>query len=422
MNLQKRKLFFLFTILGLTCIVVDGRQIAAGAMIVEKRQMESAPGDQVTEVFTLVDTISSPGVTKVAPVTVTRVSTSQGVVTKTSSITPTASSVPPSPSSTTSSSALYCNVGYTLCGTELGGGCCKTGYTCALTGCIPPAGTTAPATSRTCTIASQTLCASSMGFGCCVVGQECGFSSCTPAGGPAVTKVSDVDANNLKLSATATTAAPSTTTTARESGSDETPLSKIAIGGIVGGAVVGIIALAFAWMFTRKHIKKRSNTDASGGVPTTNVFDPTATLSGQHGSHSSQYRGSHPPTTTAAAAATTTKVTGGPKTSEYHPHHPAKVLAAVPPAHSPPLQHSPPAGDQRFDFGIPGVRGGHVYQPVPASDQMPAELGSSPVEGWGMGELQGEGNEVYEVEGDGGGRSPGGKRKSWGWGRNSGTR
>ncbi|CUS09205.1 unnamed protein product [Tuber aestivum] len=417
MNLQRRRLFFLLTILGIACIVVDGRQIAARAVILEKRQIETFPGDQVTEVLTLVDTISSPAMTR-APVTVTKVSTSQGVVSKTSSITP--SSISSSPSPTASSSALYCNAGYTLCGAELGGGCCKTGYTCALTGCIPPAGTTTPASSRACAISSQTLCASSMNFGCCVVGQECGFSSCTLAGGSAVTKASDVDANNLKLSATATTAAPSTTTAARESESDEAPLSKIAIGGIVGGAVVGIIALAFAWMFTRKHIKKRSNTDASGGVPTTNVFDPTATLSGQHGSHSSRYRLSNPPAATTAAAAT--KVTGGAKMSEYHPHHPAKVLATVPPAHSPPLQHSPPPGDQRFDFGIPRVGGGHVYQPVPASEQGPVELGASPVEGWGMGELQGEGNEVYEVEGDAGGRSPGGKRKSWGWGRNSGTR
>lgn len=225
-------------------------------------------------------------------------------------------------------------------------------------------------------------------------------------------KVSDTDANNLKLSATA--AAPSQTTSAgQESGGGNAPLSKIAIGGIVGGAVVAIIALAFAWIFTRRHIKRRSNTDASRGVPTTNVFDPTATLSGQHGSNSSRYRGSHP----SAATTIPAKITGGPKMSEYHPHHPAKGLAAVPPSHSPPLQHSPPPGDQTF--GFPGVArpggGGHAYQPVPPSDQMPVELGASPVERWG------EGGEVYEVEGDGGGRSPGTKRKSWGWGRNSGS-
>ncbi|KAG0124774.1 hypothetical protein HOY82DRAFT_543554 [Tuber indicum] len=412
MNLQQRELFFLFAILGVACIVVDGGQISERAIILEKRQMETTPSDQITEVTTLVDTVLSPGTTKSAPVTITRVSTSLGTASRTSSITLTSSSVSPSPTS----SALYCNAGYTLCGAEFGGGCCKTGYTCALTGCVPPAGTTTPPPSRTCTISSQTLCASSMGFGCCVVGQECGFSSCTPAGGSAVTKVPDIDANNLKLSATATTSAPSSTPTESKSKGDDAPLSKIAIGGIVGGSVVAIIALALAWMFTRNHIKKRSNTDASGGVPTTNVFDPTATLSGQHGSHSSRYRGTQPPTAVAAA----TKITGGPKMSEYHPHHPAKGPTAVPPAHSPPLQHSPPAGDQRFDFGIPGV-GGHGYQPVPLTDHMPAELGASPVEGWGMGELQGEGNPVYEVEGDGGGRSPVGKRKSWGW-RNSGSR
>ncbi|KAG0639409.1 hypothetical protein HOY80DRAFT_90687 [Tuber brumale] len=414
MNLQQRKLFFLFAILGVACIVVDGRQIFARAMVLEKRQVETTSGDPVTEVTTLVDTVLSPGTTKSAPVTITRVSTSRGVASRTSSITLTSSFVSPSP---TSSSALHCNAGYTLCGAESGGGCCKTGYTCALTGCLPPAGTTTPPPSRTCTIASQTLCASSMNFGCCAVGQECGFSSCTPAGGPAVTKVPDADANNLKLPATAATTAPSPTPTESKSKSDDAPLSKIAIGGIVGGSVVAIITLALAWMFTRKHIKKRSNTDASGGVPTTNVFDPTATLSGQHGSHSSRYRGTHPPTATAAA----TKITGGPKMSEYHPNHLAKGPTAVPPAHSPPLQHSPPAGDQRFDFGIPGVAG-HEYQPVPLSDQMPAELGAGPVEGWGMGELQGDGNEVYEVEGDEGGRSPVGKRKSWGWVRNSGSR
>ena len=171
--------------------------------------------------------------------------------------------------------------------------------------------------------------------------------------------------------------------------------------------MVAIIALAFAWVFTRRHIKKRGNADASRGVSTTNVFDPTATLSGQHGSHSSRYRNSHP-----AATTTTTGIPGGPKMSEYHPHHPAKGLAAVPPAHSPPLQHSPPPGDQTFNFsGRPGGGGGHVYQSVPLSEPMPVELGAGPVERW-------EGNEVYEVEGDGGGRSPGTKRKSWGWGRN----
>jgi len=47
MNLRQRKLFLLFAILGSTRTVVDGRQIAARAMIPERRQ-ES--GDQVTEV------------------------------------------------------------------------------------------------------------------------------------------------------------------------------------------------------------------------------------------------------------------------------------------------------------------------------------------------------------------------------------
>jgi len=234
------------------------------------------------------------------------------------------------------------------------------------------------------------------------VGQECGFSFCTPAVGAAVTKAPDADANNLKLSATASAPTQSTTST-KQGDKGDAPLSKIAIGGIVGGAVVAIIALAFAWIFTRRHIRKRSNTDASRGVPTTNVFDPTATLSGQHGSHSSRYRGSHPAATAAPAP---TKITGGPRMSEYHPRHP---LAAIPPAHSPPLQHSPPPGDQTFNFpGRPGE--GHLYQSVPPSDQ-PVELGASPVDRW-------EENEVYEVDGDGGGRSPGAKRKSWGWGRN----
>lgn len=48
MNLRQRRLFLLFAILGSTCIVVDGRRIAARAMVPERRQ-ESAPGD-VTEV------------------------------------------------------------------------------------------------------------------------------------------------------------------------------------------------------------------------------------------------------------------------------------------------------------------------------------------------------------------------------------
>ncbi|RPA90444.1 hypothetical protein L873DRAFT_1821023 [Choiromyces venosus 120613-1] len=388
--------------------------------MLEKRQMESTPGDQVTEVLTVVDTVVSPGTTK-APVTVTRPSTSLIVPTKTPTLTsasPTSST--PTSTSPTSSSALYCDAGFSLCGAEFGGGCCRTGYTCAITGCIPPAGaTTTPPSSRTCTITSYTLCPPSMNYGCCGIGQECGLSSCTPAGGAAaVTKMPDVNGNNLKVSATATAPTPSSSTPTGDAGNGgNAPLSKIAIGGIVGGAVAAIIALALAWIFTRNHIKRRSNTGASGGVPTTNVFDPTATLSGQHGSHNSHYRGSipsHPPLHPAAKA----PVAGGVAKMSEHRNHPAGPLSSVPPAHSPPVQHSPPPGDQGFDFGIPGVGASHAYQPVPLSEQVPVELGASPVERWGVGELQGVGNEVYEVEGDAR-RSPGGngKRKSWGWGR-----
>jgi hypothetical protein len=192
--------------------------------------------------------------------------------------------------------ATVCSVaGYVACGMAEGGmlfhgikdratlipvgGCCPQSYVCQVSGCSPSAGVV---NTETCGVNSY-LCPESVGYGCCQNGNACGISACyaTSATTFVFTEtMTTTDAENLPHTATSTITTASTPTvptnivnytgliakvtptataipkTSPPSTSSSGGLTKVQLGGIIGGAVTLLAVLILATLFIILRLNK----------------------------------------------------------------------------------------------------------------------------------------------------------------------
>lgn len=181
------------------------------------------------------------------------------------------------------------------------GGCCKSGFSCAIGSCVPPI--TAIEVQRTCD-SNFHLCPASLDYGCCPNSFDCDVGGCVSTATTPVT----IQSTSLGTTYTITTMPPYSTIgkaadsnpTAKHSTisvspsspatasplSTGVPLSGIVIGGIVAGCVIGILVFVLVGVCTYRRLRHRGNNDPPGGVPTTNFFDPVASSARTPGSGS----------------------------------------------------------------------------------------------------------------------------------------
>lgn len=177
-------------------------------------------------------------------------------------------------------------LGYVACAISDGGGCCPENYVCGQAGCSPSAGVSY---SETCGVNSY-LCPASLNYGCCQNGMGCALNGCWTTSATTFTltetfTTKDTGSNAVTVTTSVLTAAtPSAPTatatagpdlipkvssaptaiakTAASGGPSNTGLSKAAVGGIIGGAVVFllvIVLIAFLILQKLKAIETASN-------------------------------------------------------------------------------------------------------------------------------------------------------------------
>lgn len=160
--------------------------------------------------------------------------------------------------------------GYIVCGIDQGGGCCPRGYSCASNGCVPPAGSSY---SQDCG-ANSYLCPSSVGYGCCRNNLACGVGYCYATSFSSVsltltitttisnsiietittviqTAYTETESRTGAAAAASPTVAkftPSATAIAKLAASEppSNGLTQAQLGGIIGAAVVVVIAVCLA--------------------------------------------------------------------------------------------------------------------------------------------------------------------------------
>jgi hypothetical protein len=160
------------------------------------------------------------------------------------------------------------------------GGCCPSNYICGRAGCSPPVGV---AFSETCGFSSY-LCPASLGYGCCPNGLGCGISNCystevvsytivdtviTTEGGELQTLTSTVVTATTPAAPTAlaTTSesgilpkvvAPTQTAIAKTKATDNSSggLTKVQLGGIIGGAVILLMVLLVITFFIFRRLNQ----------------------------------------------------------------------------------------------------------------------------------------------------------------------
>ncbi|KAI5857019.1 hypothetical protein BZA05DRAFT_387019 [Tricharina praecox] len=271
---------------------VDGAHRPRGLVV--ERQDVTVTEIGTTNVVTATTQVEATVTESANPILETRTSTlTAAPTTPTQTTTPTVAA----PETTITSSTLggpipTCPVGHYQCPAQYSGGCCPSGFGCAVSECIPPATVTS---TRTC-MPSSSSCPDSVGGGCCPDNYSCGVTICSPLATATaiviteatltftrapfamtatqiVMKATDIPINAKIPASTATSPHPSQSSDP----SKGTTLPKITLVGIVVGSVIGTLLLVGVAWFTRYRLRRRGNTDAFHAAHSRDGFMPAPT-------------------------------------------------------------------------------------------------------------------------------------------------
>lgn len=260
------------------------------------------------------------------------------------------------------------------------GGCCPSDYVCGRSGCTPSVGVSF---TETCGL-SHYLCPASLGYGCCKSGMGCGIGNCYSTEIVSLTMPETITTTSSgvvqTLTSTLTTAvtpqAPTGLPTTGQSGviakvtsSPETPipktkasnlanggLSSAQLGGIIGGAVLILIAIIVAAFF----IIKRLN----------NVKGIVESRRSSSGPRSRESKPAFTPDLDAMSVDPLMIASSDVSRSIRHGSHPSHPPSAIHSSHHEVEASSPPQFNSSWSPRSPPYNYNSGYTPVATSDSV----------------------------------------------------